>query len=729
MRNIAAIFRHDLRQATRSVIPIVVLFGVVVIPSFFGWFNVLASWDPFGNVKNLQVAVATADKGYESDLFPVRVNLGAQVISTLRANTDLDWAFTTPDAAIDGTKSGKYYAALVLPADFSQAMLTFLEPDAKPTDIDYYINEKLNALTPKITSEAATDVSTKINETFTKTLNEVGLALISSLADHLDEPATRNALERMSANAQTLSGQLGSAATTAEMFSSLVASSKPLVSSASSLVSSSTDAFEQTAGALAGGVRAAGSLRSALEGAAASVPAALSSSAASYDALAKRVDALFASIERQSQDAVAGLRSLGDDVETQIAAYERMRDGLEATADATTDRLLADALDLIADQLDAAIRQQEALAGRIFDAADEIVSSDADSEAAKKAIAARIDDARRAIASARATYADSVQPKLKQLVGTLGAINNGATSVARDLAGASSTLTGGSGSVLAALTSAQTTTDGLAEGLSTSAGHLATVSGALGTAAKTGDLSTVTEIVGSDAATAAMRLTEPVGLETISVFKMDTFGAQMAPFYTVLGLWVGALLLSVLIRTDVAPGSVKLSRPLNAAEEYFGRYGLFALLALLQSTLLYVGLIGFVGVPPVHPFLLILAGWVMSLVFSLITYTLVLSFGEAGKALAVFLLVVQISAGGGAYPLSVLPEWFQHISPFLPVRHATDAVRGAIAGIYDADYWINLGQLALFVPAALLVGLVLRLPMRKLNAKLAAALESTKLMN
>ncbi|MBX5442744.1 MAG: ABC transporter permease, partial [Solirubrobacteraceae bacterium] len=346
----------------------------------------------------------------------------------------------------------------------------------------------------------------------------------------------------------------------------------------------------------------------------------------------------------------------------------------------------------------------------------------------KAAITARIDDARQAIASARDDYVRSVQPKLRELAGTLGSIDRGAEAIARDLASASSSLTG-SGSVLAALTSAQQTTDGLAEGLRTSAGHLDALAGALGTAARTGDLRTVTEIVGSDAARAAMRFTQPVGLETIPVFEMTTFGAQMSPFYTVLGLWVGALLLSVLIRTDVAPGSVSLRRPLSAAQAYFGRYGLFALLALMQSTLLYVGLIGFVGVRPVHPFLLILTGWVMSLVFSLITYTLVLSFGEAGKALAVFLLVVQISAGGGAYPLSVLPEWFQHISPFLPVSHATDAVRSAIAGIYDADLWINLGQLALFIPVALLIGLVLRLPLRKVNAKLNEALESTKLMN
>jgi putative membrane protein len=728
VRNIVALFRHDLRQATRNVIPVVVLFGVVVIPSFFGWFNVLASWNPFGNVKNLQVAVASADKGYESDLFPVRVNLGAQVISTLRANTDLNWAFTTEKEAIQGTKEGKYYAALVLPPDFSRAMLTFLAPGAKPADIGYFINEKLNALTPKITGEAATEVSTKINEGFTKTLNEVGLALIASLADHLEDPSTQNALERMSSNAHALSVQLTSGAATAEMFSSLVGSSKPLVTSAASLVTSSTDAFAKTAGALAGGAHAARSLQATLAAAAASLPAALASSAASYKALAKQVDELFASVGEQSQDAAAALRTLSDDVGTQVAAYQQMRDDLAATAAAATDPVLKNALDMVVDQLDGAIERQQALQTRISDAADGIASTDADGEAAKKAIAALIDDAKSAIHTAQRTYARSVQPKLKQLAGTLGAINSGFASVGSDLAGASSALTGGSGSVLAALTNAQQTTDGLAAGLTGAAGNLDKLSAALHTATETGDLREVTAIVGSDAGVAATRLTEPVGLDTIPVFRMKTFGAQMAPFYTVLGLWVGALLLSVLISTKVVPGSVEFRRPLNAAEEYFGRYGLFALLALLQSTLLYVGLIGFVGVRPVDPLLLILAGWVMSLVFSLITYTLVLSFGEAGKALAVFLLVVQISAGGGAYPLPVLPEWFQNISPFLPVTHATDAVRAAIAGGYDGDFWVNIGQLALFVPVALLIGLVLRLPMRKVNAKLDEALESTKLM-
>lgn len=95
MKNIGLLFRHDLRKATQNVIAVIVLFGVVIIPSFFAWFNVLSSWNPFGNVKNLTVAVANADEGYTSDIFPMPINIGNQVIANLRANSDLNWVFTT----------------------------------------------------------------------------------------------------------------------------------------------------------------------------------------------------------------------------------------------------------------------------------------------------------------------------------------------------------------------------------------------------------------------------------------------------------------------------------------------------------------------------------------------------------------------------------------------------------------------------------------------------------
>lgn len=727
MKNILLLFRSDLKKASSNMIAIVVLFGVVVIPSFFGWFNVLSSWDPFGNVKNMKVAVANADEGYKGDLLPIKVNVGEQVISTLRANTDLNWVFTSKADAIEGTKSGEYYAALVLPADFSTAMMTFLAPDAKPAEIEYYTNEKKNALSPKITGEAATEVSTKINESFTKTIDEVGLSLAASLADQLGSPQSLGALARAQVRVESVATQLHSAAGTLDMFTSLVASSVPIINGATSLISSSADAVQGSTGAIGEGAGAAEQLKSTLDAAASALSGAFAASAASYQELAAEVDRLYASLDTQSQQAADMLMTLAAQVDTHIDHYRGVRDTLQQQADSTSDPILHDALELVISRVDGVIERQVALRDRLTDAAAALRDSTADSEASRAEVQAIITELQNALNAAQTDYTQSLKPKLDQLGNDLAAINASLASVGTDLSGAATALVAGANTLLDALTHAQITTM-VAGDLGETADRVDELAAALRTASETGDFSEIKRIIGSNVSAFAGDLATPVGLKTIAVFKVDSFGAQMTPFYSVLGLWVGALLLSVLIRVDVTKDSAPFVEKVTPSQEYFGRYGIFALLAFFQSSLLYLGIMGFVGVRPVYPFLLLLAGWVMSFVFSLVTYTLVISLGEAGKALAVFLLVVQISAGGGAYPLTVLPQWFQSISPFLPVTHATNAVRSAIAGIYDADYWISLGWLALFIVPMLFIGLVLRRLVSGLNTDLTNALESTKLM-
>lgn len=729
MRNIARIFTTDLLRVQRNAIAIVVLFGVVVLPSFFGWFNVLSSWNPFGNVKNLKVAVANADEGYQGDLFPMRINVGEQVISNLRANTDLDWVFTSEEQAVEGTKAGDYYAALVLPPSFSRDMVTFLAPGAERANIEYITNEKKNALSPKITDEAATEVSTTINSTFTKTLNEVGLALISSLADQAGSDESKAALARVESSADGAADTLESSATTLDMFSSLIGSSKALVSSAASLTDSAVASAHNTAGAIGTGASAAQSLHGVLATANASISSALAGTSQSYVALIDEVSALDAAFVGQSQTAAETLAAESARVATQITQYQTLQASLQAQIDdPATDPLLRAALVDVVSQLDIAITRQEALKERIDVGVTKLNDTSAGLGTTRDEIIALANEARAAVDGARNTYDGSLKPKLDQLAGTLGTIDAGFTQIGDDLTAAAQALSGGSGSLLSFLTQAEETTATIAQDLRDASGRFTALSRALQKAADSGDVADLAQLIGANPDILAGDLTTPVGLKRIAVYKVDNFGSQMAPFYTVLGLWVGALLLSVLIRTDVTSATLPAAGPFTKSQEYFGRFGIFAVLGFFQSSLLYLGLMGFVGVKPAYPMLLLLAGWVMSFVFSLITYTLVLSFGEAGKALAVFLLVVQISAGGGAYPLAVLPQWFQNISPWLPVTHATNAVRSAIAGIYEGDYWVSLGQLALFLVPALLIGLVLRLPALKLNDNLNRALESTKLM-
>ncbi|MGV9768994.1 YhgE/Pip family protein [Microbacterium sp. NPDC003461] len=719
---------RDVRHATQNVMACIVIFGLVVIPSLFTWFNVIASWDPFANTSNLKVAVASTDTGYESDLIPVRINVGEQVLSALRANDDLDWVITTEDDAIDGTKSGAYYAAIVLPQSFSADMMTFYVDGAEHTDIALYTNEKKNALAPKITEQGADGVSAQITETFTKTLSEIALSLLSSLSDFLTDDDTQAALARLQARVASLTTQLRSSAQTADMFSALFDSSIPVVNSASGLVGSAGAAFSDASDAVGSGSDAVDSLGSALRTATQGVSDALSATVNSYNAVGDRIDDLYVDMDSLSGDRVTVLTDLAARVQDQVDRYRTIRDALDTEVRPTLPEAAEGALDTVIAALDDAIARQQAVHDSLVQAAQDIQDDNASEQGSHQEILGTIADAKTAVQNAQSAYADGLKPQLDLLSSTLSRLDSDISIVSDDLADVSSSLSGSSDSVMTAIDRGKT----IADGISTSLGELADrfdeLDQALGTATDTGDLSELRDIIGGDPGVLATSLGEPVRVDRTAVFPVAGFGAAMAPLYTILALWVGALLMTVTIRVDVNHNTLSGTSELTTTQKYLGRYGIFGLVGLAQSTLLTLGLILFVRIEPAHPLLMILAGWIISLVFTLIVYTAVVAFGNAGKALCVLLLVIQISGSGGAYPLQLLPDWFQNISPFLPATYAIQALRSAIGGVYAADFWISLLLLALFIVPALLLGLVLRRPLIAYNRSMSEALESTKLM-
>lgn len=728
MKSIARLAWFDLRRATSNVMAIIVLFGLVVIPSLFTWFNVIASWDPFSNTKNLTVAVASTDDGYESDLIPIRINVGEQVLSALRANDQLDWVITSKEDAIDGTESGEYYAAIVLPPSFSKDMLTFYSDGSEPTQIAYYTNEKKNALAPKITGQGADGVSAQITEVFTKTLGDIALSLIDSISEYVTSPDTQAVLTRLEARVSGIADGLRAGADTADMFTSLVDSTIPLVDSASSLVTSSGAAFGDASHAVGSGVEAVGSLGDTLQSASRSLASALKTTVDGYDAVGKSVDDLFATGGQLADDQADVLDSLADRVQQQVDRYTAVRDTLVTDVRPLLPAAGQDALDVVIDRINEAIERQQAVHDRIAQAADDLRSGAASAETTHDEILATIDEAKKAVTDAQESYTATLKPELDELARSLDDIRVDISGLRSDLAGAAARLSADGSGIRDVLTQARTATSTIATTLTEDAGKFDDLEKALATAADTGDLTELTAIIGSDPSALAASLAEPVRVDRVAVFPVASFGAAMTPLYLTLALWVGALLMTVALRVDVRDDALPGDTPMSPTQKYLGRYALFGILGLAQSTLVAGGLILFVQIEPAHPLLLMVAAWVSSIVFTTICYTLVVALGNAGKAVSVLLLVIQISSSGGAYPLQLLPQWFQNISPYLPATHSVAAMRSAIAGEYGGDFWISIGWLALFLVPALLLGLVIRRPFMRLIHGLTEAIESTKLM-
>ena len=721
MRDALSVIKNDFSKVRRSVMATCMLLFLIIIPLLFTWFNVLAAWDPFGNTKDLKIAVASEDDGYTSDFFPIEVNAGDQVLSQLRANEQMDWVITNPSDAIEGTKSGEYYASIILPSTFSDDMLTFYADGSQPAQIALHTNEKKNALAPTIANKGAEGISANISETFTRTIGDVSLGLVTSLSDFLDQGDTQDALSRIEARAENLQSQLRNGARTARTMGDLTESAIPLLESAQRIIDTPRPSLSDTT---RDGITDISASSDALDGA-------LSATRESYAIVGDRIDALYetANISRETRSET--LNTLADNVQLNINAYEGLKDTVNtrirplAPAEAAT----------LTGQLDEAIAAQESVRDRLRAASD--------SDSPERPDFSSLDRASSAIEDVRNS---GIRDQVSQLAQTLRGIGDTIELPEGDIQLNTDSLAGASAAL-----------DDVGATLDQNADRLDDLLDRINTASRTGDLSEIAAIVGDDPEAFAQALAAPVEVERQAIYPVASFGVGMAPLYTTLALWVGALLAAVALRTDVAAKLTKhrpnrfdeevdleneteddtAEIPSEAPEEpeeigpfskYFGRYGTFALVGLAQSTLLTLGLIFFVKLEPAHPFLLVLAGWVSSCIFMLLVYALTVALSNAGKALAVFLLVIQISSAGGSYPLQLLPHWFQSVSPWLPATYSIRAFRSALAGSYGADYWIALATLLLFIIPALILGVVLRKPLANYTSGLNKALAKTKMM-
>lgn len=758
MKIIWGIFKRDMCHATRNVIAVIVSMGLVVVPALYAWFNIAASWDPYGNTKALKVAVANNDKGYKSDLIPVRVNVGETIISTLHANDQLDWQFVKSDKAIDGVESGEYYAAIVIPKGFSADMMTLFSPDIKHAQLKYYLNEKINPIAPHITDQGATTVVNTIDKTFAKTIAQVGLDLASSILRYSQSPQMAEYMRNLNGNLTTMADSLSGASQQVTAYSQLLGSANDIVDSTGKLLASATKAGKQAQNALKQGKSGATSLTSAGANVTSSVNTVLDQVSGAFDQVAAKVNKAFDAIDKDSDTAASQLTTLSEQVssgeslyDTYITSLNHMRESVEQLPDSdSAKQALLEAIDREITLLEAAKGDSQKLAQQLKDASTQVTQDTAAAERSRKEILNRITSAKQSISNVRDDYATNVKPKIDALASTVSTLISQTDSMITQLSGTTDSLNDVTSSVGTNIASIRSTLDGIATKLNSSATTLNTLITAMNSsdngAENSNELKSLTT---SNASTLSTLISAPVALHRVAVYPIANYGSAMAPFYTILSIWVGAIILCAMLKVtisdrekahvlglgDTLPRIAGPSGPGNASRwglrldhEYFGRYAIFALLALLQGTLVCLGDMYFLGVQANHALQFLAVGWLAALVFSNIVYTLTVSFGDIGKAVAVVLLVMQVAGSGGTFPIETLPKFFQMLYPFLPFPHAIDAMHAAMAGSYGNEYLLDMVYLSLFLIPSLLLGLVLRKPVIRLNNWVSRNLESTKVM-
>ncbi|WP_302395913.1 YhgE/Pip domain-containing protein [Eggerthella sinensis] len=717
MNAIFQIVARDVKRLLRNPVALVITLGVCVIPSLYAWYSIEANWDPYANTAGIRVAVSNDDRG-TSDKLVGALDVGSEVVASLHDNTQLGWEFVSSEEALEGVRSGAYYAAVIIPERFSADLVSAAYGGAERPQLEYYVNEKKNSVAPKVTDAGAAAIEQQINETFVQTVSKavVGKAQQAGREAEDDEAqaesgAVKNvdnavaALDQAQALLESMAGTVASSQESAERARGTLAdlaAELPGLTEAlgegSSLLSSARWAAN---GYFSSASAAVGDASSYASNAAVQANAAIGRTAGDIVALQKRVDGMLddaKDVLKEGESALAALKEAHPDPSADLAALIKK---LEEENDRQEETIvtLEQASETVRTAMVAAADATSAVSGAVQGEAGDLSQS------------------QRALSSDVMPQLSNGLDGLAQASGTLG----GAVSALESLVAQAD----------AAVAQMQSTLDQAEQALSSSGWSLGSARGQLDAMAtdlaalnESASLDQLSTLLGLNSDDVASFMAAPVTLRSEAVFPVDTYGAGVAPFYTNLALWVGGFVLIAIFKLEVDREGIERMTP---TQGYFGRWILLVMLAAVQALIVCIGDL-VLGVQCVEPVAFVAAGVFASFVYLNIIYALGIAFKHIGKALAVVLLIMQIPGSSGMYPVEMMSGFFQAIHPLLPFTYGIGALREAIGGMYGGAYWIDLAHLALFLPVALLIGLVARPYLLNINLLFDRKLAETGVM-
>ena len=687
MRNIWTVFKTDIRTLSKCFFACVVVVAIALLPSLYAWLNIYSNWDPYGNTGGISIAVASLDEGY-TDADGTYENKGDDVVADLREATSINWVIVdTEEEAKGGVESGDYYAAVVIDKQFSRNMYRMLTDWTGKPAITYYENAKKNAVATKITDTAVETLKRSISENYLEVVIGGIMEQSNLLAADLTADDPEAAVKGVLYQAQDLLHACGRM----------------------------MDAFEA-----AGGSGVSESSAAALEAAVANINKNLPDGAQLQQTAAEiqmRLNTALARVERALDRLNSAIENAPDQEETQqklldaADTMDKTADALETWAAGLEDsgaeagKTQAEAARQTAAECRKTAKQLRALA-ESPDSADLL----ADCDALVKSLRTMVDKipvTSKALQKELDTVAGQVADTMEGMAALAGDAKVMKTALAETADAVGDTMALLRPATEKLLTSLESTIDDL-EGLTTDE-----------------YMDTLVNILGGDPAVYGQYFPEMVQTSVNAVYPIANYGSAMTPFYTVLAIWVGGVILSSLIKIHARTEGLIDPKP---AELYFGRYLFFFVLSQIQAAVIVTGDLYILKVQCLHPGMLYLTGALTAFTFSLLIYSLALSFGDVGKAIVVVIMVMQIAGSSGTFPIELLPEIYQKIYRFFPFPYAIDAMRECICGLYGDYYITQLAFLLLFAVAALLIGLLVRRPLMGLNHFMEEKLEETELL-
>lgn len=720
MKKSFQIFKRDIGRLSKNVVALIVVIGVCIIPSLYAWFNIAANKDPYGNTANIKIAVANNDAGTENDMLG-NLDVGGQIVDTLKENDSLGWVFVSEDKAISGVKSGEYYAAIVIPDNFSESMVSFLSGKIEQPEFDYYLNEKKNAIAPKITDTGANTIQQQVNTEFVSaaagTVADILNGSVSGIGTKLDD-VQNDILTKIS----TVSDNLKEYEKALDSFNKTVDSSNKLIEKSKKSMATVKSDANSGVNSIKNGTDSLTLVRNDIADFANDLDTGISKA---QNSLAKvntksginlgKISSKTESIHGQFQEMITSVESIIDKNSEMLMTLKEINK-----------KYPSDSLTNLINELDSQNSKYKTILQKLRTGSDSINDATTTSVKAVESISKIIEKNTKDIHSSKVTVENGIMTGLNTSLDTFSNIQGTLSGILKGVGPATD-------NVVTLMDQLENSLDSAKKALSSTGSSIKKVQERLDKAnvdisvVKTSKIyEKLKDMTNLDSDKVASFMSSPVKLKTETFYSVENYGTAMTPFYTNLAIWVGGIVLIAIFKMEVDKSEkIKNFTPTQA---YFGRWMLFILVGFVQALIICLGDIFILKIKCQHPVLFVVAGLVAAFVYVNLIYALSLTFKHIGKAVSVILVILQIPGSAGTYPIEMTPGFFQAIHPLLPFTYGINAMREAIAGTYGHYYVKNLVILLIYVPIALFIGLVLRRLLLNLNSLFDKKLEQTGLM-
>ncbi len=703
MKNIFKIYKNDLKDIFTNKVLLVIIIGLCILPSLYAWFNIKASWDPYGNTGNISVAVINEDSGAE--IMNKKVNMGDELVKELKTNKDLGWKFVDRKKALEGVNSGKYYAYIEIPSNFSENLTSLVSKDIKKGTIIYTVNEKINAIAPKITSKGATTIQNEVNQTVVKTVSEVVLKAFKEAGIEIEKQLPK--LSTLESNLVEVQGKfkdidkvVDTAVDATDKVSDIIkdiqndmplikdtiTNSKNLSSDIKSFLNDSKTGLSQLSPILKNDLGLISEISSNAK-----------------NAVSDLIDAINKGSESAPQ-LIDNLSTKLSDLASSTNTLTKFLEKLNKLVPGNQLKSVIDSLNSISAKLDTAVSSLQTIKNQVANGEKPPLTN-------LNNLLKVIGDVNTITSSILNNFDSKIQGPISNIIEDSFKVADNIIAVLDSAEKKLPAVEDILNTTLSFSGSAEKGASFIKEKLPYAKSVVDTLVDSMKKINNSNEVNELISLLKSDVLKRSDFLKQPVDLVENRLYPIKNYGSAMAPFYTVLSLWVGILLLMSLLSTNVH-GDYKPN------EVYFGRGLTFLTLTIIQALIVSLGDIYFLKVQAVNIPLFILISVFTSIVFTAIVYSLVSIFGNVGKAIGVVLLVIQVAGSGGTFPIQVTPQFFQNVYPLLPFTYAISAMREAVGGIYMPNLTKDISTLAIFIVVFVIFTVFFKKPINKVTEKI-----------